>query len=113
MAAVEFEGQRGGLAAAPRGDGLQVVEEGQEQAEGQEPARGQEEEPQTVTLPVPVNSRSAAITASAIVNPIPMPTPSAALLRTPFLEANASARPRMMQFTTMSGMKIPSFSHRA
>ena len=44
---------------------------------------------------------------SASVKPKPIPIPSKADLPTLFFEANASARPKMMQFTTMSGMKMP------
>ena len=41
-------------------------------------------------------------------NPIPMPSPSRMDLKIEFREANSSARPRIMQFTTMRGMNIPS-----
>ena len=44
----------------------------------------------------------------ARVKPSPMPSPSTAEGSTRFLEAKASARARMMQLTTMSGIKTPS-----
>ena len=46
-------------------------------------------------------------TISASVKPIPMPMPSAIDSQTLFLLANASARPRIMQFTTINGMNMP------
>ena len=46
------------------------------------------------------------------VYPSPMPSPSSAESNTPFLLAKASARPRIIQFTTISGMKTPSAESR-
>ena len=69
--------------------------------------------PHIVSDPAPAISRIAAISASASVKPMPVPSPSASESITPFLQANASARPRMMQFTTISGMKMPSDSESA
>ena len=57
--------------------------------------------------PVPRSYLIAPMAASASVNPIPMPIPSRAESTTVFLFANASARPRMMQFTTIRGMNTP------
>ena len=45
---------------------------------------------------------------SARVKPSPMPMPSKSDATGVFLAAKASARPRMMQFTTMRGMNRPS-----
>ena len=47
------------------------------------------------------------------VKPRPMPTPSSIESKAEFFEAKASARPRMMQFTTISGMKTPSDAYSA
>ena len=44
----------------------------------------------------------------AKVKPRPIPKPSMIESQSPFFDANASARPRMMQLTTMSGMNMPS-----
>ena len=41
------------------------------------------------------------------MKPSPMPMPSSSEAPRLFFEAKASARPRMMQLTTMSGMKMP------
>ena len=46
-------------------------------------------------------------TARAMVKPRPIPIPSNAEATGPFLEANASARARIRQFTTISGMYRP------
>lgn len=54
-------------------------------------------------VPLPKNSRMAPMTISAPVKPAPMPSPSRADRPTLFLLAKASARPRMMQLTTISG----------
>ena len=54
--------------------------------------------------PLPSISRTAPITVRESVNPNPMPSPSIAESSTLFFEANASARPSMIQFTTISGM---------
>ena len=61
-------------------------------------------------VPEPRISRIEPITRSAKVKPIPIPTPSKADLTTVFLLANISARPRMIQFTTISGKNKPSAS---
>ena len=53
------------------------------------------------------------ISVSASVKPTPMPSPSNTDASTPFLLANASARARMMQFTTISGMKMPRLSYKS
>ena len=42
------------------------------------------------------------------LKPMPMPSPSKPEAKTEFLEAKASARPSIIQFTTISGTKIPS-----
>ena len=65
---------------------------------------GQTAGPQTPRPEAPKTATSA----TASVKPTPAPSPSSAELTTPFLDANASARPRMMQLTTISGMKMPS-----
>ena len=52
------------------------------------------------------------ISVSASVKPEPMPRPSTAESSTGFLLAKASARARMMQFTTIRGMKMPRLSYR-
>ena len=49
---------------------------------------------------VPINTR-------VRVKPSPMPSPSSAESSILFFEANISARPRMMQFTTISGRYTP------
>ena len=41
---------------------------------------------------------------------MPWVMPSTALAKTPFLEAKASARARMMQLTTIRGMNTPRLS---
>ena len=69
--------------------------------------------PHSVSEPAPMISRTDAMRARAKVKPMPVPSPSARESTTPFLHANASARPRMMQFTTMRGMKMPSDSESA
>lgn len=53
--------------------------------------------------PVPSSSLTAPMRSSAAVKPTPMPRPSTAEAATEFLQANASALPRMMQLTTISG----------
>jgi len=52
-------------------------------------------------------TRTADSAAREQVKPSPMPNPSAMEGRIPFLEANASARPRTMQLTTIRGIKTP------
>ena len=58
-------------------------------------------------VPFPKISLKAANAVSERVNPRPIPRPSATEFRIGFFEAKASARPKMMQFTTMSGTKMP------
>ena len=57
--------------------------------------------------PAPSSSRNIPSTVSAMVNPMPIPTPSKKLGTAPFLHAKASARPSIIQFTTIKGMYIP------
>ena len=59
------------------------------------------------TAPVPSNSRTAPSNVSAQVKPSPIPNPSKSEGIAVFLAAKASARPRMIQFTTIKGMKSP------
>ena len=59
------------------------------------------------TLPVPRSSLMKPITVRAHVNPAPIASPSTTEARGGFFEANASARARMMQLTTISGIKSP------
>jgi hypothetical protein len=58
-------------------------------------------------VPLPMISRIEPIIASANVNPMPIPKPSTIEGSRGFLLAKASARANIMQFTTISGMKIP------
>ena len=58
-------------------------------------------------VPAPSSSRKKPMSTRAKVKPRPMTTPSIADGRTLFLDAYASARPRMMQFTTISGRNRP------
>ncbi len=60
------------------------------------------------SLPVPKSSRKVAIIASANVKPIPIPTASCKDDHRPCLLAKASARPKIIQLTTIKGIKIPS-----
>ena len=60
------------------------------------------------SVPAPNTSRMEPRKVRDMVKPSPMPRPSAMASGTVFLAAKASARPRMMQFTTMSGTKMPS-----
>ena len=57
--------------------------------------------------PFPSNSLILARSVIARVNPIPIPRPSRIAGNTLFFWANASALPRIIQFTTIRGMKIP------
>ena len=59
------------------------------------------------TVPTPNSSRMEEIRVMASVKPRPMPKPSTAEASGLFLKANASARPKMMQLTTISGMNTP------
>ena len=52
-------------------------------------------------------SRMLAIAVRVRVKPMPMPTPSSAESSTVFLQANISARPSTMQFTTIRGRYTP------
>ncbi len=65
--------------------------------------------PHTVSEPAPSSSRTEPNIASPRVKPSPMPMPSAMDRNMLFLEAKASARPRMMQLTTISGINSPRF----
>ena len=60
--------------------------------------------------PLPKISRIEPNIVNAIEYPNPMLIPSIADAPIPFLQANASARPRTIQLTTMSGMNKPSVS---
>jgi hypothetical protein len=62
---------------------------------------------QRVRVPLPATSRIDATITRAMVNPRPMPMPSARDSQGELRAANASARPRMMQLTTIRGMKMP------
>ena len=59
-------------------------------------------------VPAPRISRIEPRNVKAMVNPRPIPMPSNADAITPFLDANASARANMIQFTTIRGMNMPS-----
>ena len=63
-------------------------------------------------VPLPRISRMVAIAQIARVKPRPIPSASMAESITLFLLAYISARPRMMQFTTMSERYTPSDSYR-
>ena len=63
-------------------------------------------------LPFPSNSLTKPRTVRAKVKPIPIPMASTAEAVRLFFEAKASARPKMRQFTTIRGMKIPNCSYR-
>ena len=58
-------------------------------------------------FPVPRSSRTEPKIVKANVKPKPMPKPSKKEEIGLFLLAKASARPRIKQFTTISGMKSP------
>ena len=58
-------------------------------------------------VPQPSVSRMAAMAQIASVKPRPMPAPSMAESTTPCLLAYISARPRMMQLTTISDRYTP------
>ena len=58
-------------------------------------------------VPLPRSSRISPIIPNARVKPIPIPRPSSAESTTEFLLANISALPRMIQFTTISGINSP------
>ena len=64
-------------------------------------------------VPAPISSRMEPIMHSVRVNPSPIPIPSRAESTTEFLLANISARPRMMQLTTIRGRYSPRDSSRA
>ena len=59
------------------------------------------------TQPFPTSSLNIPISVRPTVNPRPIPSPSNIDGSTLFLEAYASARPRMIQFTTISGIYSP------
>ncbi|CAD7773382.1 MAG: hypothetical protein KIIPBIDF_00440 [Candidatus Methanoperedenaceae archaeon GB50] len=58
-------------------------------------------------LPLPNTSRKIAKVVRDIVNPKPIPRPSAIDSEIEFLLAKASARPKTIQLTTIKGIKIP------
>ena len=60
--------------------------------------------PMPNTLPAPKISRTQPSKVNAKVKPKPQPTPSTKLATGEFLAAKLSARPRMIQFTTISGI---------
>ena len=59
-------------------------------------------------VPLPNNSRMQPKMVRAKVKPNPIPIPSKSDARGEFLAAKASARPRIIQLTTISGIKRPS-----
>ena len=59
-------------------------------------------------MPAPKISRTEPKNINASVKPKPIPTPSKAEANTPFFDAKASARARMIQLTTINGINIPS-----
>ena len=61
-----------------------------------------------IQVPEPRISRIEPMIVRVMVKPMPMPIPSRAESTMPFLEANISARPRMMQLTTIRGRYTPS-----
>ncbi len=63
-------------------------------------------------VPFPDTSLMADMSISAHVNPIPMPSASKIESTTGLLQANASALPRTIQFTTIKGTKTPRFPNR-
>ena len=60
-----------------------------------------------IQVPEPRISRMLPMMVRVMVKPMPMPMPSRAESTTPCLEANISARPRMIQFTTIRGRYTP------
>ncbi len=58
-------------------------------------------------VPNPNGSRRSANAVRDMVNPRPIPRPSATERTTEFLEAKTSALPRGIQFTTIRGINIP------
>lgn len=61
--------------------------------------------------PAPRSSLTAPRSVKAMEKPKPIPMPSKRLATGPFLQAKASARPRIIQFTTISGMYKPSVAY--
>ena len=59
-------------------------------------------------VPLPMISLTAPMHVRESVKPSPIPIPSKAESRTPFLFANISALPRMIQLTTIRGRNTPS-----
>ena len=59
------------------------------------------------TVPAPSSSRMMPMASRVAVKPTPMPRPSRMEGSTLFLLANISARPRMMQLTTIKGRNTP------
>ena len=70
-------------------------------------------EPVENTVPLPKNSLMAPRIVSVIVKPIPTPIPSKNESKGPFLAAYDSALPKIIQLTTISGIKIPSDSYKS
>ena len=66
-----------------------------------------------IQVPEPRISRMVPMMVRVMVKPMPMPMPSRAESTMPFLEANISARPRMMQLTTIRGRYTPRDASRA
>ena len=87
-----------------------LIEDSNQIAKCQECSRRKNEQQNVCNLcipksePAPINSRTQPRRVSASANPKPIPRPSNALAIGVFLQANDSARPRMIQFTTISGM---------
>ena len=61
----------------------------------------------------PNNSLTKPITVSDSEKPNPMPIPSKAESKTEFLQAKASALPRTIQLTTISGINKPNVAYRS
>ena len=64
-------------------------------------------------MPEPISSRTAEISVSDTVKPSPMPRPSVMEASGLFLDAKASARAKMMQLTTISGINKPRLDARS
>ena len=63
-------------------------------------------------LPLPKISLTAPNKVKAIINPSPIPKASIIESSKLFFEAKASALPRIKQFTTINGIKIPNCSYK-
>ena len=64
-------------------------------------------------VPLPMSSLTNPRQVSASVNPSPIPSPSKMEITGAFLEAKLSARPKMIQFTTIRGIYTPKDSDKA